>query len=306
MTEEAQQEHDAFDLNDIFNNKPEDETQKETPQENSLAKKAAPVKVTAPIEDEDGDEEEQAQEDKPSKEEAKPDEVDYKSELEKAKKTIKDTQRSFHEDRKKLVAYRKTVEKLKEDGVLLDEEAEMLLDHTSFESEPEEESEYLKYHKIWNQELQYMRKYAPDAKEIDQNFEAFQHFVQTASPHEIKEAFSDLKHYEDDEVAFTKQMLEIGRQYNEEVYADISEVGSIRHLKSKYSQNEAKLQKVIDKLTTENVNLKKQFKEKYEDYNTEPPGRLPTGSTKNDLPTSATFDVGELFSQRDSRTGQKR
>jgi hypothetical protein len=304
MTEEVQQEHDPFNLHNIFNKKPEVETQKDHQQEKP-AKKVDRVKPESIVEDdeqEDKDEKEKKDE-KPLKEEMKSDEIDYKSELEKAKKTIKDTQRSFHEDRKKLVAYKKAVEKLKQDGVLLDEEAEMLLDHTSFVSEPEEENEYMKYHKIWNQELQYMRKYAPDAKEVDQNFEAFQHFVQTASPQEIKDVFSDLKHYEDDEVEFTKQMLEIGRQYNEEVYADISEVGSIRQLKTKYSKKEAELQKEIDKLSKQ-VN---KYKEQYEDYNTEPSNlRLPSGSTKNDLPKSATFDVGEIFAQRHARPNQKR
>lgn len=302
MTEETQQEHDHFDLHAIFNGKSNTEAPKviEEPKEKVGSKKSSPIKEEVSSDDEDVEEE---QEEKPSKEDVKVDDFDYKAELEKTKKTLKDTQRSFHEDRKKLASYKKAVEKLKEDGALLDEEAALLLDHTNFESDPEEESEYLRYHKIWNQELQYMRKYASNAKEIDQNFMAFQHFVQTASQQEIQEAFADLRQYEDDEVEFTKQMLEIGRQYNEDIYSDINEVGSIRHLKAKYSKKESELQKEIDKLKKQ-VN---KYKEQYEDYDTSAPNlNLPKGSIKHDLPKTATFDVDAIFAERNARHNQRR
>lgn len=249
------------------------------------------VDVPEPVVEDDVKETEKKQE-KPSEEK---DVESLKVAYEKLEKSHKDTQKSFHESRKQQAAYKKAVEKLKAEGVLLDEEAEFLLAHAKDDVEHGEESEYMKFHKIWNQELQYMRKYDRESKDIDKHFEAFQHFVQTAPSQEIVEVFSDLKSYEDDEVEFTKKMLEYGRDYYDDIYADISDTGSIRNLKSKYSQKQTDMQKVIDKLTKENDNLKQKFKEKHEDYDTSPSGRLPTGSGSSDLPKLDKVDLDAFF-----------
>jgi hypothetical protein len=246
-------------------------------------------------------EEKEDLQDEPIKKDEEPapkklEEVDYKSELEKLQKSVKDTQKSFHENRKQLSAYRKAVEKMKEEGTLLDEEATMLLDHTKFQDQSEEEPLFVKYGKIWDKELPYMKKYAPNAKELDQHILAFQHFIQTASPEEVNEVLSELSQYEEDETEFTHQMLEIGRQYNEDIYADIHDAGSIRKLKNKYSEKEAELQKKIDKLEKQYNKLK----EKYEDYNPEPANlRLPTGSGNNtSLPKDVSFEPAAIFKSR--------
>lgn len=303
-TETAQQEEvDAFDLHGIFNKQPEvDVAPTNDAPKKERVKKAEPVKKEKAVieedDDEDEDEDEPSASDKP-KEGVKSNDVDYKSEFEKLQKTVKDTQRSFHEDRKKLAAYKKAVEKMKEDGALLDEEATMLLDHTKYENESvEDESTLVKYAKVWDKELEYMKKYAPDSKEIDQHILAFQHFMQTASREEINDALNDLSRYEDDEVELTRQMLELGRQYNDEIYADIHESGSIRNLKSKYSQKEYEMQKEIDKLKKRVDKLK----EKYEDYNPEPANyKLASGSANMDLPKNVTFDPVAIFAKQFQR-----
>ena len=285
----------SFDLHSVFNKKSEVDVHQvnQAPKKKDLVKKSEPVKVEAPIVEDEEDEDDSPTPDV-SKAEAKSADIDYKAENERLQKTLKDTQKSFHEDRKKLAAYKKSIEKLKEEGSLLDEEATMLLDHTRFENEPEDEPLFVKYGKIWDKELEYMKKYAPNAKEIDQHILAFQHFMQTASPKEVHDTLADLSQYEEDEVEFTRQMLDIGRQYNDDIYADIHESGSIRNLKAKYSKKEDEMQKEIDKWEKKYNKLK----EKYEDYNTESNLRLPSGSSNMDLPKSVTFDPKVIYGKQ--------
>lgn len=285
----------GFDIASVFNKKPVPDI-KDDPerQKKQAVKKTLLPKKEELLEANDKDEEKNITAEKPT-EEIKSPEVDYKAELEKLQKRVKDTQGSFHEDRKKLAAYKKAVEKMKQDGALLDEEATMLLDHTHFEDAPEEEPLFVKYGKVWDKELEYMKKYAPNPKEIDQHILAFQHLIQTSSPQEINDILSDLSHHEEDEVEFTRQMLEIGRQYNDDIYSDIHETGSIRNLKAKYIQKETELQKKIDKLEKHIDKLK----EKYEDFNTEPSNyRLPSGSSYNDLPKEGSFDLRSVFEKQ--------
>lgn len=243
---------------------------------------------------------EKGEDDDSPQETSKEREIDYKSEWEKAQKRFKDTQQLFHEDRKKLAAYKKAVEKMKEDGSLLDEEASILLDHTNYEGEPEPENESVldRYCKIWDQEIATMRsmsKYIPNFKEIDQQIVAFQHFLKIASYEELNGVLDELSKFEDDKVELTKQMLELGRQYNEDIYSDIHEAGSIRKLKSMYSKKQEELKKVIDKLQKENNKLK----QTYEDYNTEEAKVIVgSGVVNANLHRDSTFDVGKIFKGR--------
>lgn len=298
--EKATAQSDApqtFDIASIFNKKADIEFIEDV---EPIADKQPPIKKPPqprkqPPVVEDDEDEEDIPKGSTSKSEAKPTEIDYKAEFEKSQKTLKDTQKSFHEDRKKLSAYKKAVEKLKEEGSLLDEEATSLLDHTQFEDSPQEETIFIKYAKIWDKELEYMKKYAPNPQEINQQILAFQHFMQTAPQDEVQDVLSDLAQYEDDEVEFTKQMLEIGRQYNDDIYSDIAESGSIRKLKTKYAEKEAEMQKEIDKWKKRHDKLK----DKYEDFNTEPSNyRLPSGSGNIDLPKDATMDPKAIFAKQ--------
>lgn len=290
-----------LDIHSIFNKK---EAPVEPPiEEEEAAKEPVKKKETVktvekePILDSEGEDEEEVED---VKKEEKPKEkaIDYKSENEKLQKTLKDTQRSFHEDRKKLAAYKKAVEKMKEEGSLLDEEATILLDHAKYEDEPdnnENEPVLIRYGKVWDKELEYMRKYSSNAEDINQHTLAFQHLIQSASQQEREEIFEDLARYEDDEVEFTKQMLEIGRQYNDDIYADIHDAGSIRKLKSKFEEEKQELQKELDK-----VNKKyNKLKEKHQDYDNEPANlRIPSGAGNVDHKKEATFDIGKIFNSR--------
>lgn len=305
MSETQNQENDLFNVSDIFNkrNNPtagteaKEEAGKE-PAENSekvqkLEKKAMPDKVEANNEDDNEDAK------KPL--ESKGREPDHAQELEKLRKRFDDTQRLFHEDRKKLSAYKKAIEKLKAEGTLLDEEASLLLDHTRFDNDADQEADeplLIKYGKIWDKEIEYMRKYSTNVEDINQSIHAFQHLIQSCSDKERQEIIDDLSQYEDNEVELTKQMIEMGRQYNDEIYSDIQKAGNIRNLKSILYKREEELQKKVDKLQKQYDNLKK----KYEDYDAEPGGRIPSGSSNNNLQKEdADFDVSKIFANRYKR-----
>ncbi len=300
MSEVQDNQSQEFDIHSVFNKKEtpvlsdnkENEDEKEPIEKKEPAKKVE--KETAPDSEDEEDDEvaDVKKEDKP-KEKA----VDYKAENEKLQKTLKDTQKSFHEDRKKLSAYKKTIEKMKEEGVLLDEEATMLLDHTRYEEEEtnHNKSGLTKYDDVWNKELQYMYKYASDAGEINKSVTAFQHLLRAASSEEIEDIFSDLAQYEDDEVELTKRMISYGREYNDEIYSDIHEAGSIRKLKAKFEEEKQELQKELDK-----VNKKyNKLKERHQDYDNEPANlRIPSGAGNIDHKKEATFDIGKIFNSR--------
>jgi len=134
MTESAQPQE--IDIHSIFNKKDvpvephvEEEETIERPSKNKESAKKI-EKETLPDDEDDEDEVDVAD----AKKELKPKEkaIDYKVENEKLQKTLKDTQKSFHEDRRKLSAYKKAVEKMKQEGVLLDEEATILLSYDQY------------------------------------------------------------------------------------------------------------------------------------------------------------------------------
>lgn len=280
----------TFDMHGVFNKTTTIEPQAQEPEKKEPVKKELKLKEKQPVADQEDEES------TPEKEltQSKPDETDYKSEYEKLQKTVKDTQRSFHEDRKKLSAYKKAVEKLKEEGSLLDEEATMLLDHTKHEDAPQEDTAFVKYCRVWDKELEYMKKYSPEPEQIDQHILAFQHLIQSSPTAEVNDILSDLAQYEDDEVELTKQMLEIGRQYNDDIYSDIAESGSIRKLKAKYAEKETEMQRKIDKLQKQVDKLKSQ----YEDYDKEPPSKLSSGMGNVALPSGATMEPSAIFAKQ--------
>jgi hypothetical protein len=269
---------------------------------NPVAKAPAPEKIK---EEETEDTKVERKEKVETKDiEADDSEVDYKSKIEKLEKTVKDTQRSFHEDRKKLAAYKRAVQKMVSEGVLIDSEAETLLDHTSFDesvNDPANQTALDRYVSIWDKELSYMKKYSRDIENIDQNIAAFQHLFDTSSVREKEDIMDELSNYEDDEVELTNQMLAMGAQYNEEVYSDIAEAGGLRKLKDKFRAENEILQNKLDKVTKQYNKLKEQ----YEDYDTKPANmRLQSGSVNSSIQTEkdAKPTVKNIFDNRFKRT----
>jgi hypothetical protein len=301
------QEKDPFDISNIFSKKPTLESFVEKKQDKQAGKDVPVKNVDKKIVDEDKYEEDIEENKNVSTKDPAPsskdNDIDYKKELEKVQKILKDTQRSFHEDRKKLSSYKKAVEKMKEDGALVDEEVTMLLDHIRFEEESDEISEdipIMRYGKIWDKEIEYMRKYSSNSADIDQYVSAFQHLIQSSTKKEMEDIFIDLSHYENDEVELTKQMLKLGQEYYEDIYSEIHEAGGLRNLKTRLYGKEQELQKKLDTLQKKYDKLK----EKHEDYDSTPGNlRLPSGSGNNELheKEDATFDVSKIFASRYKR-----
>jgi hypothetical protein len=303
---------DSFDLKEIFSNKkstpvnasPEDQV-KEAPPTKEVIKKEEKEPVKDKEEDENDDEEKtpkkSLKKDKEEEEEEPKEKVpDYKLDNERLQKTLKDTQKSFHEDRKKLSAYKKAVNKFMEDGILTEEDAQTLLDHTQFEGEVSSESKSIldRYVDVWNKEIKYMKKYDRDASDIDQWIAAFEHMYDSSSRSEREAILEDLAHYEDDEVLITKRMLALGRDYNDEVYSDLRESGGIRNVKQKYQSEIDSLKKELDKVNEKYNKLKT----KHQDYDTEPQNlRISSGAAYVGNDQGDSFDIGKMFKQKFNR-----
>lgn len=310
MNEQTQitEKQESFDLQSIFSKKidAKQELPKEESKEKPEGKKEEePVKkpakedpkkeavksVVDANESEDEDEDE-----KPDARPKKEPKDDSNNELEKTQKALKETQKWGNETRKQLANYKKTVEKMMQDGILTEDEARALQDHTIVhEDEQQEVSKPVIYGQIWDKELEYMKKYSPSSKEIEESADAFTHLVNHCTQEELIDIFADLSSYEEDETELTKRMIEIGREYYDDIYGDIQDVGSIRNLKKKYSEKEQELQKRIDKLEAKYSKLK----EKYEDHDQEPSGmRMRTGGLATGLPKDTTFEPSAIFGKR--------
>lgn len=311
---------DTFDLKDIFNKRPapaledKEEIKKEVPVKEEAVKD---TKKSA-IEKEDEEEAEDEVSEKPidkekadkdgqktdkrrtDEEEDEPKEKvpDYKSENERLQRTLKDTQKSFHEDRKKLSAYKKTVNKFIDDFILTKEDAQVLLDHTQFEGEVANESKTIidQYAEIWDKEIGNMKKYnKKDVPHIEQCIRAFQHMYDSSTLSEREDIIDDLSNYEDDEVEFTNRMLALGSDYNDDVYSDLKDSGGIRNVKAKYQSKIDDMQKELDKVTEKYNKLKK----KHSDYDAEPANlRISSGAAYVGDTKDGSLDFGKMFKDK--------
>ena len=277
----------------------EPEPKADKPKEKKSPPKEENNKPEEPIEDDEDDETDSPKEEKsPDAKNRKEEPINSHPEYLKLEKKLKETQKWGNENNKKLVAYSKAIEKLKEESGLTDEEASFLLDYTKHDPIEEQEKPLLvQFGEVWDKELNYMRKYSQNAQDIDNYVVSFQNYFQTLNHKEAQELLEELHEIKEseDEVAFTKKMLDIGKDWYDDFYKDIQEAGSLKNLRGKYQEKEAKLQKTLDKLNKE---LEK-YKRKYEDY-TESNLNLPSGNSANS-PTdlnSGSFDLAKTFQKR--------
>lgn len=242
------------------------------------------------------DGEEEKQEPQPElKEDKKEPEIDYHTELEKAERRYKDSQKWGSEMRKKLSAYEKAIKKYNEDGILSTDEAESLLNYTQFEDLPQEdEPVYVKYAKIWDEGIERMREFADDPQEIDKYVHAFQQLWRDSVPVEQENILEEFSELDDNKAALTRKMVKMGKDYFDEVFGEVYEAGSIKNFKKKFTEKEKDYNKKLDKLQKE---IDK-YKKKYEDY-TEPTYRLPSGGSDNSTDTkNYTTNIKEIFENR--------
>ena len=223
------------------------------------------------------DDEENLEKDEEKKVEVQPKEekkkyTDWKTQAEKESKRLKETQKWANETKTQLNAYKRSVEKFVNDGILDEEDANILLDHTQYKEIPDSVlSETEKASKIFREEIENIRKYG-NYENLDGHVKALDHLVENSTQEEIEEMFSEVKELiDDDSVIFTKKILEIASNYYDEVYEDLHKAGNLKNMKLEYQSEITKRDKIIDKLEKELVKLKK----RYEDYDVNPQHRIP-------------------------------
>lgn len=219
----------------------------------------------------DENDEDIEKEEVPQKEEKKK-YTDWKAQAEKESKRLKETQKWANETKSQLSAYKRAVESMINEGVLLKDDGEALLDHLQYKEIPDSAlSEREKASKIFKEEIENIRKYG-NYENLDGHVKALDHLVENSTQEEIDDLFGDIKDLVDeDSVLFTKKILEVAANYYDEVYSDISNAGSLKNLKLEYQNELSKRDKIIDKLEKEMVKLKK----RYEDYDDNPQHRIP-------------------------------
>lgn len=256
--------------------------------------KKEPVTEKAEDKEEDEVEKEVVKKDKPSDNKA---DTELQVKFENLEKSYKDTQKAFHEDRKKLSAYNRAIKSFVDEGTLTDDEAKTLLDHVKFEDGhdiPQNSgvgaTGILKYTDAIKKELAMMQRYSSSSernKEIELHTKAFEHLHDTSTWEEQQEIVNELSGFEDDIVDMTKQMLLLGARHYDEVYSEIHQSGGVKQLKEKYISEIETLKKELDKSKKQYVKLK----EKYEDYNEPTVVTAPGGSSAPSSSKSGELDI---------------
>lgn len=229
-------------------------------------------------ETEEGDHESPEEENKKTYHNWKSETEKLQLEREKLQRDLKETQRWATETKKQISSYKKAIEKYKEEGILSDEEATELMDHTKYQEMVERERPLLeKASEVWDREIENIRKYGDDT-DLDKHIHAFQHFLHNASSDEIKDVYREMEDLIDSNpVAFTKKMLQFGKQYHDEIFGEFAQAGNLKNFKRQYEEKIDSYKKKIDKLEKEVVKLKNQ----YEGYDEKPNYRIPQGGDNN-------------------------
>ncbi len=177
-------------------------------------------------------------------------------------------------------------------GILTGSEAEDLQVHIEHEHPYEEETGHYstlsKYAKVWDSEIDNLRKYTDD-KEIDRKILAFQHLLKTATEAELNPLFEAFEQVQFDPVALTRAMLKAGEEYDQNVYKDLLDKGGLKNLTKHYQKALLDKQKQIDKLEKELL----QFKDN-SDYISSGVYRLPDRAQQG---TKLDNSIGSLLNQ---------
>ena len=200
------------------------------------------------------------QDDKPTGTDATDEMARLKVDNDRLQKTFKETKRWGHDLTQKIKSAQEKITSYMETGALTQEEGKALLDAmtVSAESAPQDDSPLMVYSRIWDQELDNMRKYS-DRKDIDSHVLAFQHLLKNGGQEELNHVFDTLSGIDaKDTVALTKAMLDMGKTYHDDVYADLATAGSLKGFKAKMQKNLDAKDKQIKKLQDELDTLKEQ------------------------------------------------
>lgn len=209
--------------------------------------------------------------------------IDRDTELERLKKSFKDTQswghnlsRESKELSKKLKAAEEKILEYVENGNLTEGEADEIFRHTTH-NEPEHAEPVLmpqqEVSKILDEEYSKMRKYSDDP-ELDNYAQAFIHLTNTCSAEESRDILSKLEKVKKDPVLMTKNALNMGKKYYNDFYKEFTEAGDIYKLRNRYKERLSDQKKTIDNLKKEIVKLQENS-----DYIPSESYSISTGST---------------------------
>ena len=203
-------------------------------------------------------------------------------------------QESFDETRKwgrdlskKIHGFKRQVESYLQEGVLTEEEAQNLLKHASHPDTAEEEHPLFKYSKIWDQEVQNIKKYTRDAA-VDQNILAFQHLLKHADSDDLSALLEELAAVDKNPLELTHKMLQMGKDYHASTYGPLMEAGGMQNMLKTHRKETHKLQQQIDKLEAELVKLRRNLDDNTAGYS------LPDGGSFGDIPESTLTLSGAL------------
>ena len=129
-----------------------------------------------------------------------------------------------------------------------------------------------RYLPIWDKEIENMVKYGSDER-LPAYIMAFEHLLKFETTDKINKMFKEFETVEDDHVALTKKMVNVGKKYYKSTYKEISEAGGLPMLMEQYKKKIEEQQKTIDKLQKKSVSSKNKLSAKSYD--------LPNGSSKN-------------------------
>lgn len=220
---------------------------------------------------------------KESDKEADKEELKPETDIEKLQKNLKETQswghakaREAKEHSKKLEEYEGIIKEYKEGGNLTPDEADVALKHTAH-NRPVEEAVPLTQGQeivhILRETLPEVVKYSTDP-DTDQYIEAFDHMTQNMHADELNRLTEDFAVVMKDPVLMAKNMLAIGKQYNNDFYGEYKESGGVHGLARNHKNKITELQKTIDKQQKDIVKLQQNS-----DYTGTAGYSIPSGSS---------------------------
>lgn len=287
-------------LTDIFSRRNKDENDKNTEVANNPLQEDIPEDkelVERPKDENKEDNREAFEDDQLVGKVSKTKELEEaKNQLEKLDGRYKETAKWGNDIRKKMAAYERAIKKFNDEGVLTDDEAKDLLDHTKFEDIPHEDSPpYQKYAKMWQEGLDRLREYSDDPAEIDKETYAFQQWLRDASPEALNEFWDDMDEVPNNIAAKTKKMLQKGKEYGELGFYEVYETGSIENYMNKMKENIEELKNTID----EKDKIIDKYKKKYEHYTKNPNMKIPQGASTYSANTDDdSVSLSSIFAKR--------
>jgi len=205
---------------------------------------------------------------------------------------MRKSQARVHRSNNKIKLVESTLQRYVEDTVLTEDEAKALKDILALDPEDIAEADNNtvkdqsaspldKYIGIWRENLPVVQDIAEVKRD---HIEAFDHRVRNALPDELTEIEAALKAVEDRPIKLTKKMLDLGKEYYDDVYVPLSKYGGFKGLQIAHKKEVSTLKKEIDKLNKEVLQLKDSS-----DYlsNAQNSYRIPTSSAKKEKETKA-------------------